>query len=90
VQIVDPVVMQPPVLLPVLVAQPPVQPPVPGGAPPAVAPVAGNVQDPNAALIQGVLAATHVMTQMNMELDLRNESMTQQLRCNPTNNNSSI
>jgi len=75
-QIVDPVVIQPPVLPPV----PPVevnQPPTPGGAP-MVAPVPGYVQDPNTVLIQGVLAAIHAMTQVNLQSDMQNTSMTQQ------------
>jgi len=78
VPIANPVVIQPPALPPIPVAPPPVQPPVPGGAPPAAAPVVGNVPDPNAALIQGMSAATQAMTQMNIESDLRNASMTQQ------------
>jgi len=73
VQITDLVVIQPPALPPIPVAPPPVQPPV-GGAPPAVAPVV----DPNAALLQGVLAAIQAMTQMNIGSDLRNASLTQQ------------
>jgi len=77
VQITDPVVIQPPVLPPILVVPPPVQPPV-GGAPPAVAPVVDNAPDPNAALLQGVLTAIQAMTQMNVESDLRNASVTQQ------------
>jgi len=76
VQIVDPVVVQPPVIAPVPTAQVN-QPPVQGGAPPT-APVAGAVQDPNAALIQGVLVAIPAMTQVNMQLDQRNAIMTQQ------------
>jgi len=46
--------------------------------PPAAAPVVGNAPDPNAAFLQGVLMATQAMTQMNIESDLRNTSMTQQ------------
>jgi len=75
-QIIDPVVVQPPVLPPIPAAQVN-QPHVQGGAPP-VALVAGNVQDPNAALIQGVLAAMQAMMQVNLQSDLRNASMTQQ------------
>jgi len=77
VQITNPVVIQPPALPSIPVVPPPVQPPV-GGAPPAVAPVVGNAPDPNAALLQGVLATIQAMTQMNIESDLRNTSMTQQ------------
>jgi len=58
--IADPVVIQPPVLPTIPVAPT-------GGAPPAAGPVVGNGQDPNAALIQGVLTATQAMTQMNFE-----------------------
>jgi len=65
-----------------VVIQPPVPPPIPaaptGGAPPAAGPVAGNGPDPNAALIQGVLTAIQAMTQMNLEQNTRNASMTQQ------------
>jgi len=68
VQIVDPVVMQPLVLPPVQSVQVN-KPPVPGGAPP-VALVPGNVQDPNAVLIQGVLAAIQAMTQVNLQSDM--------------------
>jgi len=78
VQITDPVVIQPPALPPIPVAPLPAQPPVPGGAPPAAVPVVGNVPDPNAALLQGVLTATQAMTQMNIESDLHNASVTQQ------------
>jgi len=78
VPIANPVIVQPPALPPIPVAPPPIQPPVPGGAPPSAAPVVGNVPDPIAALIQGVLAAIQAMTQMNIEWDLRNASMTQQ------------
>jgi len=76
VQIVDPVVLQPPVLPLILFVQVN-QPPVPGGAPP-VAPVPGNVQDPNVVLIQGMLAVTQAMTQVNLQSDMRNANMTQQ------------
>jgi len=76
VQIVNPVVVQPPVIVPVPIARVN-QPPVQGGALP-IAPVAGAVQDPNAALIQGMLAATQAMTQVNMRSDQRNSIMTQQ------------
>jgi len=69
--ITDPVVIQPPVLPPIPVAPT-------GGAPPAAGPVVGNGPDPNAALIQGVLAAIQAMTQMNFESNTRNASMTQQ------------
>ena len=65
-----------------VVVQPPVPPPIPAvpteGAPPAAGPVAGNGLDPNAALIQGVLTAIQAMTQMNLEQNTRNASMTQQ------------
>jgi len=66
VQIADPIIAPPPVIAPV--------PPVQGGGPP-VAPAAGAVQDLNAALLQGVLAAIQAMTQMNMQSDQRNASM---------------
>jgi len=69
--ITDPVVIQPPVLLPIPVAPT-------GGAPPAAGPVVGNGPDPNAALIQSVLTAIQAMTQMNFESNTRNASMTQQ------------
>jgi len=75
-QIVDLVVTQPPALPPILAVQVN-QPPTQGGAPPIV-PVAGAVQDPNAALIQGMLAAIHAMTQVNLQSDVRNTSVTQQ------------
>jgi len=65
-----------------VVIQPPVPPPIPaaptGGAPPVAGPIAGNGPDPNAALIQGVLTAIQAMTQMNLEQNARNASMTQQ------------
>jgi len=77
-RITDPVVIQPPILPPILAAPPPVPPTAPGGAPPVVAPVVGNAPDPNAALIQGMLAAIQAMTQMNIQSDLRNASMAQQ------------
>jgi len=71
VPITDPVVVQPPV--------PPPIPAVPtGGAPPAAGLVARNGPDPNAALIQGVLTAIQAMTQMNLEQNESNASMTQQ------------
>jgi len=76
VQIVDPVVAPPPVIAPVPAVQAN-QPPVQGGAPP-IAPVVGAVQDPNAALIPGMLAATQAMTQVSMQSDQRNASMTLQ------------
>jgi len=76
-QITDLAVTQPPVLPPIPVVSPLVQLLV-GGAPPAVAPVVGNVPDPNAALLQGVLMAMQAMTQMNIESDLGNASVTQQ------------
>jgi len=69
--ITDPVVIQP--------SAPPPIPAVPtGGAPPAAGPVAGNGPDPNATLIQGVLTAIQAMTQMNLEQNTRNASVTQQ------------
>ena len=67
-----------PTLPPIPAAQPPAPPTVLGGAPPVVAPVVGNAPDPNAALLQGVLSAIQAMTQMNIQSDLRNTSMTQQ------------
>ena len=67
--ITDPVVVQPPAVVPI--------PPVQGNGPPG-APVAGAVQDPNAVLLQGVLAAIQAMTQINMQSDQRNASMTLQ------------
>jgi len=76
VQIVNPVVVPPPVIVPVPAAQAN-QPPAQGGAPP-IAPVAGAIQDPNAALIQGMLAATQAMMQVNMQSDQQNASMTLQ------------
>jgi len=66
-QITNPIVIPPPVIAPV--------PPMQGGGPP-VAPTAGAVQDPNAALLQGVLAAMQVMMQMNMQSDQQTASMT--------------
>jgi len=63
VQIVDPAVMQSPVILPGSTAAP-----APSGA----------AQDPNTALVRGVLAATQAMTQVHIQSDLRNASMTQQ------------
>jgi len=65
-----------------VVTQPPVPPPIPaatmGGTPSSAGPVAGNGPDPNAALIQGVLTAIQAMTQMNLEQNTRNASVTQQ------------
>jgi len=65
-----------------VVIQPPVPPPIPatptGGTSSSAGPVAGNGPDPNAALIQGVLTAIQAMTQMNLEQNTRNASMTQQ------------
>jgi len=75
-RVVDPVVVQPPVIAPLPTAQVN-QPPVQGGAP-LMALAAGAVQDPNAALIQGVLAATQAMTQVNMQSDQQNAMTTQQ------------
>jgi len=75
-QIVDLAIMQPPVI-PLIPPAPVNQPPVPGGALP-VAPVPGNVQDPNAVLLQGVLAVIQMMMKVNMQSDSRNASMTQQ------------
>jgi len=72
VPIVDPAVIQTPVILPVSTASP-----APGGTP-SNAPTSGAAQDPNVALIQGVLAATQAMTQVHIQSDLRNASMTQQ------------
>jgi len=69
--ITDPVVIQPPVPPPIHVAPT-------GGAPPAASPVLGNGPDPNVALIQGVLTTIQAMTQMNLEQNARNASMTQQ------------
>ena len=74
-QLTDPVVTQPPALPTIPVAPPMVQPPAPGGAPPVAVPI---VPDPNAVLLQGVLTAIQAMTQMNVESNLRNASMTQQ------------
>jgi len=74
-QIIDPVVIQPPVLPPVPSVQVN-QLPAPGGGTP-VAPAPGNVQDPNVVLIQGVLAVIQAMTQVNLQSDMRNTSMTQ-------------
>jgi len=76
VPIVDPIIVPPPVITPTPAVQAN-QPPVQGGGPP-MAPVAGAIQDPNAALSQGVLAATQAMTQVNMQSDQRNASMTLQ------------
>ena len=67
VQIVDPVVMQPPVI-PLIPPAQVNQPPVPGGTPPA-AHVPGNVQDRNAVLLQGMLAAIQMITQVNVQSD---------------------
>jgi len=67
VQIVDPVVTQPPVI-PLIPPAQVNQPPVPGGAPP-VAPVPGNVQDPNTVLLRVMLAAIQMMMQVNMLSD---------------------
>jgi len=67
VLITSPVVIQPPAIVPI--------PPVQGNGPPG-APVAGAVQDPNAVLLQGVLAVIQAMTQMNVQSDQRNASMT--------------
>jgi len=72
VLLVDPVVIQTPVILPVLTASP-----APGGAS-SNAPTSGTPQDPNTALVQGVLAAIQAMTQVHIQSDLRNASMTQQ------------
>jgi len=76
VQLVNLVVVPPPVIAPVPAVQAN-QPPAQGGAPP-IAPVVGAVQDPNAALIQDMLAATQAMTQVSMQLDQQNASMTLQ------------
>jgi len=67
--ITNPVVIQPPAIIPI--------PPVQGNGPPG-APVAGFVQDPNAVLLQCVLTAIQAMTQMDMQSDQRNASMTLQ------------
>jgi len=72
VPIVDPAVIQPPVILPVSATSP-----VPGNTPSNV-PASGNAQDPNAALVQGALAAMQAMMQVHIQSDLRNASMTQQ------------
>jgi len=72
VRIVDPAVMPPPVILPVSATSP-----GPGSASSNVL-APGTVQDPNVALIQGVLAAIQAMTQVHMQSDLRNASMPQQ------------
>jgi len=67
--ITNPVVIQPPAIMPI--------PPVQGNGPPG-APAAGVVQDPNTVLLQGVLTAIQAMTQMNMQSDQRNTSITLQ------------
>jgi len=72
VPIVDPAVIQTPVILPVSTALP-----APGGIS-SNAPTSGTAQDPNAALVQGVLAVIQAMTQVHIQPDLRNASMTQQ------------
>jgi len=72
VQIVDPALIQAPVVLPVSATSP-----APRGTP-SNAPTSGPAQDPNAALVQGVLAAIQAMTQVHIQSDLRNASMTQQ------------
>ena len=63
VQIVDPPVIQPPVILSGLTAS---------SAP------SGAAQDPNMALVRCPLAAMQAMIQVHMQSDLRNASMTQQ------------
>jgi len=64
-QIVDPSVIRSPTILP---------------APASTAPGTGTSpnSDPNAALLQGVLAAMQVMTQVHMQSDQRNACMSQQ------------
>jgi len=69
VLITDPVVVPLPPIVPV--------PPAQGNGPPG-APVAGAVHDPNTVLLQGALQAIQGMTQMNMQSDQRNASMTLQ------------
>ena len=71
-QIVDPVVTPTPVVLPASTTSP-----APGSSPSNATP-SGVAQDPNAALVQGALTATQVMTQRHIQSDLRNASMTQQ------------
>jgi len=65
VPIVDPAVLQPTVILPVSTTSP-----APGGTP-SNAPTSGTAQDPNAALVQGVLVAIQAMTQLHVQSDLR-------------------
>jgi len=71
-QIVDPVVTPTPVVLPASTTSP-----APGSSPSNATP-SGVAQDPNAALVQGALTATQVMTQRHIQSDLRNASVTQQ------------
>ena len=66
--IIDPPVIQAPAVLPVPTAAP--------GSTPGVGTSAGA--DPNAALMQGVLAAMQLITQVHVQSDQRNASMTQQ------------
>jgi len=72
VPIVDPAVIQTPAILPVSTAS------SVSGSTPSNAPTSGAAQDPNTALVQGVLAAIQAMTQVHIQSDLRNASMTQQ------------
>jgi len=72
VPIVDPAVIQTPVILPASIASS-----APGGKS-SNAPTSGTAKDLNMALIQGVLAAIQAMTQVHIQSDLLNASMTQQ------------
>jgi len=67
-QIVDPPVTQTPAILPVHTATP--------GSTPGTG--TGSGPDQNAALLQGALAARQLMTQVHLQSDQRNASMTQQ------------
>jgi len=71
VPIVDPAVIQAPVILPASTA-----PSAPGGTS-SNAPTSDAAQDSNAVLIRGVLAAIQAMTQVHIQSDLHNTSMTQ-------------
>jgi len=71
-QLVDPPVIRSPAILP---DSSPIAPSVLGSTPGTGT---GPNPDPNAALLQGVLAAMQVMTQVHMQSDQRNASMTQQ------------